>query len=304
MVALTGRREAYYTDYRGRPNEFIGAAKYGFLYQGQRYLWQKKPRGTPALDLPAESFVVFLQNHDQIANSMAGLRLHALTSPARCRAMTAFLLLMPGIPMLFQGQEFAASNPFLYFADHKVELDRAVRKGRREFLGQFPSMASAEAGDRLADPGDVDTFRRSVLDPAERQTHAAALALHRDLFALRRDDPVLARRPANIDGALLGAHAWLLRFFCRGCRPLTARQSWRGTDVAAGARAPTRAARGTGLANSMVERSPGIRRCRYAAALSRRISSHSRGERAGTDAGNSRSAGVAAPTGSMIAPFH
>jgi maltooligosyltrehalose trehalohydrolase len=213
MVALTGRREAYYTDYRGRPNEFVAAAKYGFLYQGQRYVWQKKPRGTPALDLPAESFVVFLQNHDQIANSMAGLRLHALTSPARCRAMTAFLLLMPGIPMLFQGQEFAASNPFLYFADHKVELDRAVRKGRREFLGQFPSMASAEAGDRLADPGDVDTFRRSVLDPAERRTHAAALALHRDLFALRRDDPVLARRPANIDGALLGARAWLLRFF-------------------------------------------------------------------------------------------
>jgi maltooligosyltrehalose trehalohydrolase len=213
MVALTGRHEAYYSDYRGRPSEFVAAAKYGFLYQGQRYLWQKKPRGTPALDLPAESFVVFLQNHDQIANSMAGLRLHALTSPGRSRAMTAFLLLMPGIPMLFQGQEFAASNPFLYFADHKVELDRAVRKGRREFLGQFPSMASAEAGDRLADPGDVETFRRSVLDPAERQAHAAALALHRDLLALRSDDPVLARRPGNIDGAVLGVRAWLLRFF-------------------------------------------------------------------------------------------
>jgi hypothetical protein len=70
---------------------------------------------------------------------MAGLRLHALTSPGRSRAMTAFLLLMPGIPMLFQGQEFAASNPFLYFADHNAELDRAVRKGRREFLGQFPA---------------------------------------------------------------------------------------------------------------------------------------------------------------------
>ncbi|MBV9152759.1 MAG: malto-oligosyltrehalose trehalohydrolase, partial [Alphaproteobacteria bacterium] len=71
MVALTGRREAYYSDYRGRPNEFVAAAKYGFLYQGQRYIWQKKPRGTPALDLPAEAFVVFLQNHDQIANSIA-----------------------------------------------------------------------------------------------------------------------------------------------------------------------------------------------------------------------------------------
>ena len=213
MVALTGRHEAYYSDYRGRPSEFVAAAKYGFLYQGQRYVWQHKTRGTPALDLPAESFVVFLQNHDQIANSMAGLRLHALTSPGRSRAMTAFLLLMPGIPMLFQGQEFAASNPFLYFADHHTELDRAVRKGRREFLGQFPSMASAEAGNRLADPGDVETFRRSVLDPAERQAHTTALALHRDLLALRREDPVLARRPAAIDGAVLGARVWLLRFF-------------------------------------------------------------------------------------------
>ena len=213
MVALTGRHEAYYSDYRGRPSEFVAAAKYGFLYQGQRYLWQRKPRGSPALDLPAESFVVFVQNHDQIANSMAGLRLHTLTSPGRWRAMTAFLLLMPGIPMLFQGQEFAASSPFLYFADHHHELERAVRKGRREFLGQFPSMASAEIGDRLADPGDADTFRRSVLDPGERRDHAAAWTLHRDLLALRREDPVLGRRPANIDGAVLGARAWLLRFF-------------------------------------------------------------------------------------------
>jgi maltooligosyltrehalose trehalohydrolase len=216
MVALTGRREAYYSDYRGRPSEFVAAAKYGFLYQGQRYVWQKKPRGTPALDLPADSFVVFLQNHDQIANSMAGLRLQALTSPGRWRALTVYLLLMPGIPMLFQGEEFAASTPFLYFADHKPELDRAVRKGRRQFLGQFPSIASPEAGDQLADPGDADSFRRSVLDPAERQAHAAALALHHDLLTLRREDPVLGRRPADIDGAVLGARAWLLRFFTDG----------------------------------------------------------------------------------------
>src|SRR2546429_6283911 len=162
MVALTGRREAYYSDYRGRPNEFVAAAKYGFLYQGQRYVWQKKPRGAPALDLPAESFVVFLQNHDQVANSMAGSRIDALTSPGRWRAMTAYLLLMPGIPMLFQGQEFAASTPFLFFADHKPGLAEAVRKGRREFLGNFASLAEAEMQDRLADPGDPATFRRCI----------------------------------------------------------------------------------------------------------------------------------------------
>jgi maltooligosyltrehalose trehalohydrolase len=212
-VALTGRHEAYYSDYRGSPGEFVAAAKHGFLYQGQHYRWQQKRRGTPTLDLPAECFVVFLQNHDQIANSGTGERCHALASPAHLRAMTAYLLLMPGIPMLFQGQEFAASTPFFYFADHEAELARAVRNGRDASLTQFPSLATREMQARLPDPGDIDTFRRSVLDPGERERHAAAYALHRDLLALRRDDPVLGQRPCRIDGAVLGDAAWVLRFF-------------------------------------------------------------------------------------------
>ena len=216
IVALTGRDEAYYTDYRGRPSEFIAAAKHGFLYQGQYYRWQQKRRGTPALDLPAEAFVVFIENHDQIANSGAGRRLHQLTSPGRYRAMTAWLLLMPGLPMLFQGQEFGSSKPFLYFADHRPELARAVRRGRREFLRQFPSLAGPEMRTRLADPADPKSFRRSVLDLGERVRHSEALALHRDLLALRRDDPVFGRRPARIDGAVIGDNAWLLRYFGDG----------------------------------------------------------------------------------------
>jgi maltooligosyltrehalose trehalohydrolase len=213
MVALTGRHEAYYSDYRGRPSEFVAAAKYGFLYQGQRYQWQRKARGTPALDLPAESFVVFLQNHDQIANSGTGERCHALTSPGRFRAMTAYFLLMPGIPMLFQGQEFAASSPFFYFADHEIALSHDVREGRRLSLAQFPSLATSEMRPELADPGDIDTFRRSVLDLSERQCHASIYALHRDLLELRRTDPVLGQRPCRIDGAALTDEAWMLRFF-------------------------------------------------------------------------------------------
>jgi maltooligosyltrehalose trehalohydrolase len=212
-VALTGHHEAYYSDYRGRPREFVAAAKHGFLYQGQRYQWQQKARGSPALDLPAECFVVFLQNHDQIANSGTGERCHALTSPGRLRAMTAYFLLMPGIPMLFQGQEFAASSPFFYFADHEIELSRDVREGRLSFLAQFPSLATSEMQAKLADPGDIDTFRRSVLDLGERQRHASIYALHRDLLALRRTDPVLGRRPCRIDGAALTDEAWMLRFF-------------------------------------------------------------------------------------------
>jgi maltooligosyltrehalose trehalohydrolase len=212
-VALTGRHEAYYSDYRGRPREFVAAAKHGFLYQGQHYQWQQKARGSPTLDLPAECFVVFLQNHDQIANSGTGERCHALTSPGRLRAMTAYLLLMPGIPMLFQGQEFAASSPFFYFADHEIDLSRDVREGRRRFLRQFPSLATSEMQAKLADPGDIDTFRQSVLDLGERQRHASIYTLHRDLLALRRTDPVLGRRPCRIDGAALTDEAWMLRFF-------------------------------------------------------------------------------------------
>jgi maltooligosyltrehalose trehalohydrolase len=213
MVALTGHHEAYYSDYRGRPGEFVAAAKHGFLYQGQRYQWQQKARGTPTLDLPAECFVVFLQNHDQIANSGTGERCHALTSPGRLRAMTAYLLLMPGIPMLFQGQEFAASSPFFYFADHEIALSRDIREGRHRELAQFPSLATSEMRAQFADPGDIDTFRRSVLDFSERQRHALIYALHRDLLELRRTDPVFGQRPCRVDGAALTDEAWMLRFF-------------------------------------------------------------------------------------------
>ena len=114
----------------------------------------------------------------------------ALTSPGRYRAMTALMLLAPGTPMLFQGQEFAASSPFLYFADHPAELAKLVRKGRAEFLTQFPQPAALR-GRRppLADPADPQTFERCKLDFSERQSHAAVYALHRDLLRLRREDP-------------------------------------------------------------------------------------------------------------------
>ena len=212
MVALTGRHEAYYGDYRGNAGEFVAAATRGFLFQGQYSRWQKQPRGTPALDLPAESFVVFLQNHDQIANSAAGTRGNALTSPGAWRAMTGFLLLMPGIPMLFQGQEFSASTPFLYFADFQGDLACGVANGRRTFLAQFPSLASNGMLARFTNPADPETFRRSQLDNSERERHTQAYALHRDLLALRRDDPVLGQRPCRVEGAVISDTAWMLRY--------------------------------------------------------------------------------------------
>lgn len=214
MVALTGRKEAYYTDYHGNPQEFVSAAKYGFLYQGQRYKWQNNARGTPTLGLAPLHFVTFLQNHDQVANSGGGYRIHKLTSPGRLRAMTAYILLLPGTPMLFMGQEFAASSPFLYFADHPTDLAELVDSGRREFLQQFPSLATEEMQQYIAVPADPATFERSKLNPQERETNAEVVRLHTDLLRLRREEPVFRQqRLFGIDGACLGQGAFVLRFF-------------------------------------------------------------------------------------------
>ena len=214
MVALTGRNEAYYEDHRGAPQEFVSAAKYGWLFQGQVYAHQGKRRGTPALDRPPAGFVNFVQNHDQIANSARGLRFHALTSPGRARAVTALVLLLPGTPMLFQGQEFFASTPFHYFADHKPDLAASVRKGRREFVSQFESIADAAVAAILPDPADPAVFSACRIDWTEAERHGEVLALHRDLLRLRREDPVFAaQRPGGLDGSVLGPEAFLLRFF-------------------------------------------------------------------------------------------
>jgi len=216
MVVLTGRNEAYYTDHRGRPQEFVSSAKWGYLYQGQYYTWQRVRRGTPTFDLPPSAFVNFIENHDQIANFALGQRTHQMASPAQYRAMVALLLLMPQTPMLFQGQEYADSNPFQYFADHNRELAKLVSKGRAEFMAQFPSVATPEMRACLPDPADPQTFQRCKLDLIERTHpgHAQVLQMYKDLLRLRREDPVFrAHWPGGLDGAVLGDHVFALRYF-------------------------------------------------------------------------------------------
>ena len=214
-VAATGRSEAYYTDYRGAPQEFLSALKRGFLYQGQRYHWQRKPRGTVVDQEPADSFIFYVQNHDQIGNTLTGTRLHALTSPGKYRVLTAINLLAPQTPMLFMGQEYGASNPFLYFVDFGGhEIGPKVRQGRQAFLGQFPSYASDEAKASMFDPNDPMTFERSKLGRGERSAHAPLYRLCRDLLRLRREDLVFsAQSRENIDGAVLSEQAFVLRYF-------------------------------------------------------------------------------------------
>jgi maltooligosyltrehalose trehalohydrolase len=216
MVVLSGRNEAYYTDHRGRPQEFISSAKWGYLFQGQFYAWQKQRRGTPSIDLRPTAFVNFIENHDQVANFATGLRTHQMASPAQYRAMVALLLLLPQTPMLFQGQEFACSSPFQYFADHNPELAKLVCQGRAEFMSQFPSVATPEMRACLPDPADPQTFQRSKLnlDERNRPEHARVLLMYKDLLRLRREDPILgAHWPGGLDGAVLGEHVFALRYF-------------------------------------------------------------------------------------------
>jgi maltooligosyltrehalose trehalohydrolase len=213
-VALTGNRDAYYVDYKGTPQELISAVKHGFLFQGQWYLWQKKNRGKPALDLKPAQLVHFIENHDQIANSLHGRRIWQVTSPGKFKAMTALLLLGPQTPLLFQGQEFAASSPFVFFADHNPELARLVAAGRREFLRQFRSIACPEAEPYIADPGGEKTFEICKLNHADREKNSNIYEMHRDLLRIRREDAVIANAEwTGVDGAVLGPDAFVVRFF-------------------------------------------------------------------------------------------
>ena len=211
-VAATGQAEYYYADYHGTPQELISAVKWGYLYQGQWNARRKSRRGSPGLDIEAARFVTFLQNHDQVSNSPQGQRLHELTSPGRHRALTALWALAPGTPLLFQGQEFSASSPFHFFADHEPDLSKLVREGRHGFMRMFARRAGTDAA-HPADPSDPATFAASKLDLSERERHASAYALHCDLFRLRREDEVFrAQRSDRIHGSVIAAEAFLLRY--------------------------------------------------------------------------------------------
>ncbi len=214
FVALTGRRDAYQSDYGGGPQELLSGFRRGWLFQGQRYSWQAKGRGSPALDLPSRRFVAYLENHDQVANTGTGLRLHRRTSPGRMRAVTALLLLAPTTPMLFQGQETASDAPWTYFLDAGEGFRDEVRQGRRESMGQFRSLAAPEMRDRLPDPCEEATFLACKLRPPSTAREREALALHRDLLRLRREDPTIRLQgEGGLEGAVIGPEAFLLRFF-------------------------------------------------------------------------------------------
>jgi maltooligosyltrehalose trehalohydrolase len=190
---ITPDREGYLGGYSGTLDEVGACVSQGFLYEGQPSPVTGRPRGTKAREVPWTSFVYCIQNHDQVGNRAFGDRLHESAGVEDVLAATLLLLLLPQTPLLFQGQEFLASSPFQFFTDHDEDLGRAVTAGRREEFADFSAFRDPETRSRIPDPQAETTFLRSKLDysGSAREPGASALALHRDLLALRRGDPVL-----------------------------------------------------------------------------------------------------------------
>ena len=185
---LTGERDGYYQDY-GRVADLAKVLAQGYVVDGGYSLHRRRRHGRPATGLAGHQLVGCLQNHDQIGNRALGERTSQLLSPDLLRVGAAIVLTAPFVPMLFQGEEWGAATPFLYFTDHgDPELAEAVRRGRVDEFAAF-----GWSHDDIHDPQAEATFHRSRLDWDEVRipTHAAILDWHRALLGLRRRLPSL-----------------------------------------------------------------------------------------------------------------
>jgi maltooligosyltrehalose trehalohydrolase len=191
-AALTGERNGYYADF-GRVADLAKTLEQRFVYDGCYSRFRRRRHGAPAEDVPAQRFIVSVQNHDQVGNRACGERLTVLLSAPQLRLAATFLLLSPFVPLLFMGEEYGETAPFLYFVDHTDQrLRDAVRQGRR---GEF--RAFGWRGE-VPDPSAESTFERSRLSlPSANRDRGAIHALYADLLRLRREHLVL--RPGNAD---------------------------------------------------------------------------------------------------------
>jgi maltooligosyltrehalose trehalohydrolase len=184
-----GDAEGYFSAYGGTVREVVETLRKGWWYEGATYPPHDAPRGTSAEGLPPRVLVHCIQNHDQVGNRALGSRLNHDVEAGVYRAASALLLASPYTPLLWMGQEWAASSPFQYFTDHPEELGRLVTQGRREEFRGFSAFSDPEQRERIPDPQDPETFRRSRLRWAEREEegHAGVLSLYREMLALRRE---------------------------------------------------------------------------------------------------------------------
>jgi maltooligosyltrehalose trehalohydrolase len=190
-VANTHESEAYLSDFFGTVQELVETIEKGWFYHGQASTYSGRPRGTPADNLPPGACVHCISNHDQVGNRAFGERLSDSVTLEAYLAASALLCLTPHTPLLFMGQEWAASTPFLFFTHHNDELGKLITAGRREEFKGFAAFQTSEGIKSIPDPQSVETFESSQLDwnELQRPPHAGVLALYRACIALRREDP-------------------------------------------------------------------------------------------------------------------
>ena len=194
--AVAGDSHGYYRDFTGSTRDIAETVRRGWFFCGQHSEHAGGPRGTDPSGIPLRQFVVCIQNHDQVGNRALGRRLSADVDVPTYLAATMLLLSAPETPLLFMGQEWAASSPFLYFTDHGEDLGRLVTEGRRREFRAFPEFAHEEARQRIPDPQASATFEASRLrwDEARREPHAGVRRFYAALLALRRPGGPLSSR--------------------------------------------------------------------------------------------------------------
>ena len=210
-VLLTHERDGYYVDFEGDLNELAHVIQNGQLFERRVIPQTGKRDRTAEQRIPLTRFLFALQNHDQVGNRAQGERLHTLSDFPAFRAASLLLLFLPATPLLFMGQEWASSAPFLYFSDHHGALGEAVSRGRRQEFGKFAAF-SCDCPSAIPDPQAETTFLRSKLDWSERTLpeHQATLRLYRQALELRREDPVL-REPSEISVGTEAGFLWVVR---------------------------------------------------------------------------------------------
>ncbi|HUK48513.1 MAG TPA: malto-oligosyltrehalose trehalohydrolase, partial [Terriglobales bacterium] len=190
-VLLTGEKDGYYSDYANNPAWHLGRClSEGFSYQSERSAFGGgAKRGELSRDLPPDAFVSFLQNHDQIGNRALGERITTLCDPDALKTAMSILLLAPSPPLIFMGEEFGATTPFLFFCDFGPELAQKVRDGRRAEFARFEQFNSPEAQAKIPDPNRAETFLRSKLDwkSLGHSPHREWLDFYREVLRCRRE---------------------------------------------------------------------------------------------------------------------
>jgi maltooligosyltrehalose trehalohydrolase len=194
---LAGDREGYYQDFSGSLPDLTATIRQGWFFCGQESRHLGHARGTDPSGIPPRKFVICVQNHDQIGNRALGERLHHQIDAAAWRAASLLLLAAPETPLLFMGQEWSASTPFLYFTDHHDELGRLVTEGRRREFRHFSAFSDPAARASIPDPQAPETWQASRLkwDEQAHEFHASTLRLHRQLLDLRQREPAFLAAP-------------------------------------------------------------------------------------------------------------